>query len=124
MLTEEALTKLNGTQTAAPVFTAQQSGGTSGSGGGGVPVRTPTGAVTAAKSEHGEVSITPKNAAKGSTVMIKAVPKEGYALKTIAVTDQNGKPVAVTEKDGSLHSSCLRAMSRLRLFSRDSLLEM
>lgn len=43
-LTEEALTKLNGTQTAAPVFTAQQSGGTSGSGGGG-PVRTPTGAV-------------------------------------------------------------------------------
>lgn len=100
MLTEEALTKLNGTQTAAPVFTAQQSGGTSGSGGGGGPVRTPTGAVTAAKSEHGEVSITPKNAAKGSTVMIKAVPKEGYALKTIAVTDQSGKPVAVTEKDG------------------------
>ena len=99
-LTEEALTKLNGTQTAAPVFTAQQSGGTSGSGGGGGPVRTPTGAVTAAKSEHGEVSITPKNAAKGRTVMIKAVPKEGYALKTIAVTDQSGKPVAVTEKDG------------------------
>ena len=100
MLTEEALTKLNGTQTAAPVFTAQQSGGTSGSGGGGGPVRTPTGAVTAAKSEHGEVSITPKNAAKGSTVMIKAVPKEGYVLKTIAVTDQSGKQVAVTEKDG------------------------
>lgn len=99
-LTEEALTKLNGTQTAAPVFTVQQSGGTSGSGGGGGPVRTPTGAVTAAKSEHGEVSITPKNAAKGSTVMIKAAPKEGYALKTIAVTDQSGKPVAVTEKDG------------------------
>lgn len=99
-LTEEALTKLNGTQTAAPVFTAQQSGGTSGSGGGGGPVRTPTGAVTAAKSEHGEVAITPKNAAKGSTVMIKAVPKEGYALKTIAVTDQSGKPVTVTEKDG------------------------
>ena len=99
-LTEEALTKLNGTQTAAPVFTAQQSGGTSGSGGGGGPVRTPTGTVTAAKSEHGEVSITPKNAVKGSTVTIKAVPKEGYALKTIAVTDQSGKPVAVTEKDG------------------------
>lgn len=98
-LTEEALTKLNGTQTAAPVFTAQQSGGTSGSGGGG-PVRTPTGAVTVAKSEHGEVSITPKNAAKGSTVMIEAVPKEGYALKTIAVTDQSGKQVVVTEKDG------------------------
>lgn len=82
------------------MFTAQQSGGTSGSGGDGGLVRTPTGAVTAAKSEHGEVSITPKNAAKGSTVMIKAVPKEGYALKTIAVTDQSGKPVAVTEKDG------------------------
>ena len=32
--------------------------------------------------------------------MIKAVPKEGYALKAIAVTDQSGKPVAVTEKDG------------------------
>lgn len=93
MLTEEALTKLNGTQTAAPVFTAQQSGGTSGSGGGGGPVRTPTGAVTAARSEHGEVSITPKNAAKGSTVMIEAVPKEGYALKTIAVADQSGKPI-------------------------------
>ena len=99
-LTEEALTKLNGTQTAAPVFTVQQSGGTSGSGGGGGSVRTPTGVVTAAKSEHGEVSITPKNAAKGSTVMIKAVPKEGYALKTIAATDQSGKPIAVTEKDG------------------------
>ena len=99
-LTEESLTKLNGTQTAAPVFTAQQSGGTSGSGGGSGSTSTPTGAVTAAKSEHGEVSITPKNAAKGSTVMIKAVPKEGYALKTVAVTDQSGRPVAVTEKDG------------------------
>lgn len=99
-LTEEALTELNGMQTAAPVFTSQQSGGTSGSGGGGGSFRTPTGAVTAGKSEYGEVSITPKNAAKGSTVMIKSVPKEGYALKTIAVTDHSGKPVAVTEKNG------------------------
>ena len=48
-LTEEALTKLDGTQTAAPVFTAQQSGGTSGSGGGGSGRGTPTGAVTAAR---------------------------------------------------------------------------
>ena len=56
-LTEEALTKLNGTQTAAPVFTAQQSGGTSGSGGGG-PVRTKKGEVNEDKREKGEVSIT------------------------------------------------------------------
>ena len=105
MLTDEALTELNGKQTAAPVFTAQPSGGASGgssgsSGGGGGSVSTPTNAVTAAKSEHGEVSITPKNAAKGSTVTIKTVPEDGYVLKTIAVIDRNGKPVAVTEKDG------------------------
>ena len=104
-LTDEALTELNGTQTAAPVFTAQPNNGTGGgssssSGGGGGSVSTPTNVVTTVKSEHGEVSIMPKNAAKGSTVTIKTTPEDGYVLKTIAVIDQNGKLVAVTEKDG------------------------
>ena len=104
-LTKEALTELNGMQTAAAVFTVLPSGGTSGgsssgSGGGGGSVSTPTNTVTAAKSGHGEVLITPKNAAKGSTVTVKAVPEDGYVLKTLAVTDQNGKSVAITEKDG------------------------
>ncbi len=104
-LTEQALTELSGTQTATAVFTALPSGGTSGGssssgGGGGGSVSTPTNTVTAAKSENGEVSIMPKNAAKGSTVTIKTTPEDGYVLKTIAVTDQNGKPLTVTEKDG------------------------
>ena len=56
--------------------------------------------VTAANTENGSVSLSPANAAKGSTVTITVSPDEGYRLAGLTVTDQNGKEIAITEKDG------------------------
>ena len=56
--------------------------------------------VTAQKADNGSVSVNPKNASKGSTVTITVTPDKGYKLGTLAVTDKDGKDIAVTEKDG------------------------
>ena len=66
------------------------------SGGGG----SATYAVTPTKTENGSVTTSPKNASKGSTVTITVTPDEGYKLDKITVTDQSGKDIALTEKDG------------------------
>lgn len=65
-------------------------------GGGGVS----TYAITAESAEHGTVSISRKNASKGSTVTVTVKPDEGYELDALTVTNGSGKAVTVTEKDG------------------------
>ncbi|HAL62990.1 MAG TPA: hypothetical protein DCO93_00940 [Clostridiales bacterium] len=72
------------------------SGKTHGGGGGGISKYE----VTAVKADNGSVSLSPTNAAKGSTVTITVSPDEGYRLAGLTVTDQNGKEIAITEKDG------------------------
>ena len=70
----------------------------SGGGGGGssaaptYPVSTPS------KAENGSVSISSKNAAKGTTVTITVKPNSGYTLETIIVTDKNGNELKLTDK--------------------------
>ena len=50
------------------------------------------------KTENGSVSVSPKNASKGSTVTITVTPDSGYVLETISVTDKNGNDLKLTDK--------------------------
>ena len=50
------------------------------------------------KPDHGSVTVSPKNASKGSTVTITVTPDSGYVLETISVTDKNGNDLKLTDK--------------------------
>ena len=50
------------------------------------------------KTENGSVSVSPKNASKGSTVTITVTPDGGYVLETISVTDKNGNDLKLTDR--------------------------
>lgn len=50
------------------------------------------------KPDHGSVTVSPKNASKGSTVTITVKPDSGYVLETISVTDKNGNDLKLTDK--------------------------
>ena len=66
---------------------------------GGSGSYTPTYPVSApSKAENGSVSISSKNAAKGTTVTITVKPNSGYTLETIVVTDKNGNELKLTDK--------------------------
>ena len=67
----------------------QSSGGSSSS---SYPITAP------AKTENGSVSVSPKNASKGSTVTITVTPDSGYVLETISITDKNGNDLKLTNK--------------------------
>lgn len=56
--------------------------------------------VTADKTEHGTVTVSPAKAAAGTTVTVTVTPDTGYTLETLTVTDGSGKAVTVTGKDG------------------------
>ena len=77
-------------------FTVNPAGG-GGGGGGYVPA---TYSLTVDKTENGSISVSPKSAAKGTTVTITVKPDEGYELDTLKVVDKNGNQVKLTEKDG------------------------
>lgn len=60
---------------------------------------TPTYAIsTPADVANGFVSISPRNASKGSTVTITVKPDEGYVLDELIVTDKSGNTVKLTDK--------------------------
>lgn len=50
------------------------------------------------RTENGSVTVSPKNASKGSTVTITVTPDSGYVLETISVTDKNGNDLKLTDK--------------------------
>ena len=90
--------KLEGTTytaSADATFTAQwtYNGSSSSSGGSS----TPTYSGTVESSANGTVSLSPKNASKGSTVTVTVTPDEGYMLDTLTVTDKSGNAVEVTK---------------------------
>ena len=58
----------------------------------------PTYSVTVDKTENGSVTVSPKNASKGSTVAITVKPDSGYVLETLTVTDKNGDELKLTDK--------------------------
>ena len=49
------------------------------------------------KTDHGSVTVSPKNASAGSTVTITVKPDSGYVLETISVTDKNGNDLKLTD---------------------------
>ena len=54
--------------------------------------------------DNGSVTVSPKNPAKGSTVIITVEPDEGYALDEIAVTDKDGNALKLTDKGNGKYS--------------------
>ena len=54
--------------------------------------------------DNGSVTVSPKNPAKGSTVIITVEPDEGYALDEITVTDKDGNALKLTDKDDGKYS--------------------
>jgi uncharacterized repeat protein (TIGR02543 family) len=53
-------------------------------------------AVSTTSVSNGTVSISPKNAAAGTTVTITPKPNDGYQIGTVTVTDADGNAVTVT----------------------------
>ena len=56
------------------------------------PVNTPS------STENGSVTVSPKNATKGSTVTVTVTPDSGYELDTITVKDTSGSTLKLTDK--------------------------
>ena len=76
----------------------QSSGGSSSS---SYPVTAPT------QTENGSVTVSPKNASKGSTVTITVTPDSGYVLETISVTDKNGNNLKLIDKGNGKYTFTL-----------------
>ncbi len=58
---------------------------------------TPSYGITAEDADNGSVTLSHRNAAKGTTVTITVKPNEGYTLNTLTVTDKDGKTVELTK---------------------------
>ncbi len=97
-LTEEALTRLNGTtaQNAQASFTQKSNNGGNHGGSGGSGVSTYPVSVTTPK--NGKVTVSPSNAAKGAAVTVTVTPDSGYEMDKLTVTDASGKTISTTDK--------------------------
>ena len=78
------------------------------SGGGGsstatYAVSTPSGV------KHGSVSVSHKNASKGTAVTITVKPDSGYELDDLTVTDQSGDAVKLTKKSDTQYTFTMPA---------------
>ena len=58
---------------------------------------TPSYPVTQDRADNGAVSVSPKNAIQGSTVTVKVTPDSGYVVDEVAVTDNRGNEVKLTQ---------------------------
>ena len=67
------------------------------------PVTTP------GKTENGTVTVSPKNASKGSTVTITVKPDSGYQLDDLTVTDKNGNELKLTDKGNGKYTFTMPA---------------
>ncbi|MDY4397314.1 MAG: S-layer homology domain-containing protein [Oscillospiraceae bacterium] len=74
--------------------TIPATGSSGGSSGGGVS----TYAITVDSAKNGDVTVSPRNASKGTTVTLTVEPDKGYTLETLTVTDKNGDEIALTNK--------------------------
>ena len=54
--------------------------------------------ITVKSAKNGDVTVSPRNASKGTTVTLTVEPDKGYTLETITVTDKNGDEIALTNK--------------------------
>ena len=54
--------------------------------------------------ENGDVTVTPKNPAKGDTVTITVKPDSGYEIGTVTVKDADGNTIKVTDKGDGIYT--------------------
>ena len=73
----------------------------SGGGGGGSSSGSTTYTVSTDSSKNGSVSVSPKNASKGTTVTVTVIPNSGYELDTLTVTNKNGDTIKLTKKSST-----------------------
>ena len=59
---------------------------------------TPSYPVTPDRADNGAVSVSPKNAIQGNTVTVKVTPDSGYVVDEVAVTDNRGNELKLTQK--------------------------
>lgn len=76
---------------------ASSSGGGSGSGSNSYTVSVDSG-------RNGSVSVSPKNASKGTTVTITVKPDKGYEVDEIIVTDSKGNELKLTKKSDTRYT--------------------
>lgn len=70
---------------------------------------TPTYAVSTDSAKNGSVTVSPKNASKGTTVTITVKPDAGYELDDLTVTDKNGDTVKLTKKSDTKYTFTMPA---------------
>lgn len=74
-------------------------------GGGG----TSTYAVSVDSAKNGSVTVSPKNASRGSTVTITVKPDSGYELDALTVTDSKGSELKLTDKGNGKYTFTMPA---------------
>ena len=62
---------------------------------------------TPGTTENGSVTVSPKNATKGSTVTVTVKPDDGYQLDKLTVTDAKGGTISVTDKGNGKYTVTL-----------------
>ena len=82
------------------------SSGSSSSGGSSRPSYSVTAPGTA---ENGSVTVSPKNATKGSTVTVTVKPDDGYQLDKLTVADAKGGTISVTDKGNGKYTFTMPA---------------
>ena len=87
-------------------FTAVWQSNSSGSSGSSDPTYSVS---TPSKTEHGSVTVSPKNASKGDTVTVTVKPDSGYVLETLTVTDKNGNELTLKDKGNGKYTFTMPA---------------
>ena len=64
---------------------------------------------TPSKTEHGSVTVSPKNASKGDTVTVTVKPDSGYVLEILTVTDKNGNELTLKDKGNGKYTFTMPA---------------
>ena len=64
---------------------------------------------TPSKTEHGTVTVSPKNASKGDRVTVTVKPDSGYILETLTVTDKNGNELTLKDKGNGKYTFTMPA---------------
>ena len=88
------------------VTTDSSSSGSSSSGGSSKPSYSVTAPGT---TENGSVTVSPKNATKGSTVTVTVKPDDGYQLDKLTVADAKGGTISVADKGNGKYTFTMPA---------------
>ena len=64
---------------------------------------------TPGTTENGSVTVSPKNATKGSTVTVTVKPDDGYQLDKLTVADAKGGTISVTDKGNGKYTFTMPA---------------